>query len=636
MEKKGGVVRDPKVAPGSKSPVHGRSRPIAAACLALGLAFGGAAHAQGPAPGLPRIQLPPAGSPIDRLAPRALPSVSATGIDFGNLDRGEVPNVSVAIRAVQLTGATMFQPELAAYTADLTGPGVPLPKLNEARQKILMHYRERGFAFVSVHLSVDPGPGIARFQVVEGRIVAVKLDGDVGPAGAMILRFLNRLIDDKPIDTVKLEKYVLLAQDVPGVTLSTVLEESKTARGDLTLIAQVGRSGVAVLPGAKYGSLSGYASADNRAFELTGPMEALAGISIAGLTSLGDKTEFSFFHAFPNSQNFGQISSEWYVCVPGMESSFMRAICSSGLKMKIYGGAGVSTPTGSLAALKYNGVTNIFGAQLTLPVIRSRQENLNVYAALDMLESTVFTGAVALQSSADQVRSLRVGADYIVSDQLVDRMLARIGGGEWPGGKRPATNQLLVRVSRGLDILGGYHGTALPPSTARQNERHNYTAIKFEASRTQTMYGFEGGSNIALMGLVTGQWSNDILPPSEQFYLGGMRFNRGYYAGQAPGDKALAYTAEVQFNTMLDLSWAFSQTEVPSQFYVFYDWGQTWQNQAADFATRLISAGTGVRLQLTKSVELDLEAVMRMTRRPPPATADLNGIGLYWRVMGRF
>ena len=604
----------------------------AAVTLVLAAALAAPALAQAPLQGAPLPpSVPPAGSPIERMAPRPLPAVSATGIDFGALDKGEVPNVSIAIRQVQVSGATMFQTEIAAYTADLTGPAVPLPRLNEARQKILLHYRERGFAFVSVSLSVDPAPGVARFKVVEGHIVAVKLEGDIGPAGAMILRFLHRLIDGEPVNTGRLEKYVLLAQDVPGVSLSTVLEQSKTDPGALTLVAQVGRSGVPVLPGSRYGSLSGYFSMDNRAFDLTGPMEALAGISVAGLTSLGDKTDFSFFHSFPNSQNFGQISSEWYVCWPGTEWDAMRALCSSGLKFKIYGGAGVSTPTGSLAALKYNGVTNIFGAQLTLPVIRSRQQNLNVYTALDMLESTVYTGAVAAQSSADQVRSLRFGAEYVLSDQVVDRLLEGL-----PGGKHAATNQLQVRVSRGLDFLGGFHGTALPPSTARSNERHNFTALKLEASRIQTIYTLDGGGSFALMGLATGQWSNDILPPSEQFYLGGARFNRGYYAGQAPGDKALAATAELQFNTILDLSWAISQAEVASQFYVFYDWGQTWQNQSTDSATRLVSAGSGVRLQITKYVELDLEAVARMTKRPPPSQADLNGIGLYWRVLGRF
>jgi hemolysin activation/secretion protein len=204
------------------------------------------------------------------------------------------------------------------------------------------------------------------------------------------------------------------------------------------------------------------------------------------------------------------------------------------------------------------------------------------------------------------------------------------------GVARPATDQLSVRLSRGLDILGGFHGTASPPSTSRLGEKHNFTAIKFEAVRTQTLFVPWEGTDVALMGLFTGQWTPDVMPPAEQFYLGGARFTRGFFAGQAPGDKALAATAELQFNTAIDLSLLGGQTDTASQFYLFYDWGETWQNQSLDFATRLASAGGGIRLQMTNRLELDLEALDRFTKRPPPSTSDINGIGLYWRIVGRF
>ena len=138
------------------------------------------------------------------------------------------------------------------------------------------------------------------------------------------------------------------------------------------------------------------------------------------------------------------------------------------------------------------------------------------------------------------------------------------------------------------------------------------------------------------MGMVTGQWTPDILPPAEQFYLGGARFTRGYYSGQVPGDKALAATMELQLNSTIDLSWIGSRADVAGQFYLFYDWGESWQNLKTDSAARLASAGGGMRLQMTSYVELDLEALGRLTLRPPPTAADLNGIGLYWRVVGRF
>jgi hemolysin activation/secretion protein len=542
---------------------------------------------------------PPAGSPIERVAPQQPQAVSPNGINLSPITPGEVPNIPITVRRVELTGATLFNAELQPYLDGLTGPATSLTLLDKSREDILQYYRSRGYALTSVALAIDRSSGVVRYGVTEGHIAAVKLDGDIGPAGSMVLRFLNHLTEYPVIDTLTLERWLLLAQDVPGVTLSTVLEPSKDDPGALTLVAQVSLKHV-----------SGLASLDNRAFDLTGPIEFLGIVDLNSLTAWGDKTEFAYFHAFPNSQNFGQISSEWY-------------IGASGLKLKVYGGAGVNLPTGSLAALKYDGWTDIFGTQLTYPVIRSRRQNLNVYTSLDALESTVYAGNPSAQSSADEVRALRFGGDYIVSDLLL-------------GNTMPGTTQFSARLSRGLDFLGGFHGEAVPPSVPRQGEQHNFTAIRFETSRTQTLFEPWNGANVALMGLVTGQWTPDILPPSEQFYLGGSRFTRGFYAGQVPGDKALAITIEPQLNTLVDLSWIGSRTEVASQFYVFYDWGESWQNLGSDLHARLASAGGGARLQVTKNVELDLEALGRFTIHPPPSTADMNGIGLYWRVVGRF
>ena len=79
------------------------------------------------------------------------------------------------------------------------------------------------------------------------------------------------------------------------------------------------------------------------------------------------------------------------------------------------------------------------------------------------------------------------------------------------------------------------------------------------------------------MELLTGQWSDNILPPAEQFYLGGSRFTRGYYAGQVPGDKALAATTELQLNTGFETTVFDKAFDISTQYYLFYDWGETWQ-----------------------------------------------------------
>jgi len=578
-----------------------------AGLVLLGVACAAApAMAQVPPPRPPTANPVPQGSPVPRILPPA-PPASAPGSALPALPPpgAEVPNRTVRVSAVSVDGVTAFPAaEIARYTQGLTGPAVPLPKIDAARQAILQHYRSAGYVLSTVSANLDTA-GKLRFVVTEGRIASVKLDGDIGPAGVQVLRFLNRLTKTRPIDSVTLERYLLLAQDVPGVTLRAVLQPSADDPGALNLIAEVSRRAV-----------SGLATFDNRAFVQTGPIEGLGVVDFNSFTEFGEKTEFSYYHTFPNSQNFGQFAEEMF-------------LGGSGLKMRLYAGTGEAIPTGggtdALSAENYHGTTTVLGGVLSYPVIRSRQQTLNLYTSLDALESNVRTGPVLTTTSVDSLRVLRLGEDYAMSDL-------------WLGADRPANNVVSVRLSQGLRLLGAEtNGTA--PDAARQNERSDFFKVNFEATRTQTLFPVGPSSSVALMGLLAGQWSDQILPPEEQFYLGGAQYTRGYYAGQIPGDKALVATAELQFNTGTNLSmWGLS-ADISTQFYLFYDWGETWQNRSTDFATVVNSAGGGVRLQVTRYTEVDFEALGRFNRYPTGSGANvsaLNGIGLYWRVLGHF
>ena len=163
-----------------------------------------------------------------------------------------MPDRPVHVSSVEVQGATAFpNAALAGYTGGLIASDTRIPTIEAARLAILRHYRSRGFVLTTVSVKLD-GAGHLRFVVTEGYISRVKLDGDIGPAGVQVLRFLDRLTEERPIAAATLERYLLLAQDVPGVTLRSVLEPSNDEPGAMTLIAQVSRR-----------AFSGLISADN-------------------------------------------------------------------------------------------------------------------------------------------------------------------------------------------------------------------------------------------------------------------------------------------------------------------------------------------------------------------------------------
>ena len=544
-------------------------------------------------------ELVPQGSPLPQIAP-------APGVPLG-LPQRLVPPPSapvplgegnVAVTAVMVDGATAYPDrQLREGIATLVGPAVPVARIQAARDALLARYRRDGYVLTAVRVSLDR-QGRLRFLVTEGRIAEVKLDGDIGPAGVQVLRFLRHLTAVRPIDQASLERWLLLAQDVPGITLRAVLRPSNAEPGALTLVAQVSRQ-----------AWSGLATADNRGFNLTGPEQLLTVLDAQSFTEFGEKTEVSLYGTARATQLFGQVSSEVF-------------LGGSGLKLRLYAGSGTADPSGSLREVGYHGVTTTAGIGLLYPLIRARQQTLTLGGYFDVLESDIHTGDVL--ASEDNLRVFRAGPDYALQD-------------DWLGGDRNAVNAISLRVSKGVPGLGATRNGIADPG--RVGERVDFTKVAFEASRNQTLFQPFTNATVSVLGLVAGQYSDDVLPPAEKFFLGGSRYNRGFYSGEVTGDTALVATAELQLNTGFTLDWFAKPWDIGAQFYMFYDWGETWERQRTDPNRRLASTGGGVRLSVTRLTEFDVEGVSRQTRQPQGVnsnTSPLRADAIYWRVLTRF
>jgi hemolysin activation/secretion protein len=96
--------------------------------------------------------------------------------------------------------------------------------------------------------------------------------------------------------------------------------------------------------------------------------------------------------------------------------------------------------------------------------------------------------------------------------------------------------------------------------------------------------------------------------------------------------------AELRLNTPIPLPRPIP-FELRSQFYLFYDWGEVWQNTNLEAGVTLRSTGGGVRLFVANSTEIDFEGAVRLNRYPNgqgPDVSPLKSAAFYWEVLQRF
>jgi hemolysin activation/secretion protein len=110
-----------------------------------------------------------------------------------------------------------------------------------------------------------------------------------------------------------------------------------------------------------------------------------------------------------------------------------------------------------------------------------------------------------------------------------------------------------------------------------------------------------------------GQVASGPLYLSQQFYLGGAAFGRGYGAAETSGDNGMAGSFELRFDQKLN-----SRFLTGYQLYSFIDSGVAW-NTGYNYTDgiSLISVGGGVRFFLTNNTQADLAVAIPLSYRAP-------------------
>jgi hemolysin activation/secretion protein len=540
-------------------------------------------------------RLPPAAEPDVRLeqlpsrepdhrspeveVPKGMPTRTPAGAE----------RVRFVLEDLDIEGLTAY-PEavIRKFYAEWIGTEVSLADVYDIAAEIQRFYRQDGYFLTRVILPAQTtDDGRLRMVVIEGFISDIQIQGEVGPVEDRLRAYFQNILCERPLKLKTLERYLLLARDVPGLVVNGVLRPAPDQVGAAQLVVTVERK-----------SLDGLAIVNNFGSTFIGEWELAASVSTNSFTSMGERMTLS-----------GLLSTPWKAFSGDEETQKVFQLVGSlrpgsqGLYVGFLGSYGNSNPGGIISQFLFDSRKLLLSANAGYPIIRLRDHNISAELGFDYIDSDtdIFDD---ITFSRDRLRVLHLTFLGDVRDA-------------WRG-----SSFFSVGLRQGLPILNASESG--DDFLSRVDADGVFTSIQGEAWRLQPIMG-----HLVFYGRVAGQYAFDPLLIDEEFGVGSIWFGRGYNPRELSADHGIGFTGELQYTRAVDLRYVNR-----FQVFCFYDFGKVWERDL-DLSASLSSAGGGVRGWLPYNLFLELQVAKPLTRDSVRAD-DTRDPQVLFRIFVRF
>lgn len=575
--------------------------------LAPALAFG-TALAGGASPALAQQALIAPPNRADLLPPELRreerPTTLTIDGDFERapcaLDRPEFADIRFTVQGADFKGLERV-PGLSlesAYAA-YVGRELPVSVLCDIRANANAILRTQGYLATVEIPEQSLADSVPDFNVVFGRLTAVRVRGEAGPSEKLVASYLEMLTQADVFNTNTAERYLLLADDLAGLDVRLSLRPAAGgAPGDL-----VGE--IAVL--RQKGMID--FNVQNLGSNAIGRFGGVLRGEIYDVTGLGDRTSVAVFSTLEfDEQQTVQIGHDFRVGSEGLRLGGQLTLSQT-------------NPATGIAGFNVEAETVFARAYASYPLIRSRKHSLFLDAGFDLVDQDVAVNDIAL--TRDRVRMLfaRVAGD------VIDRPSVLRAGGYSPFEPRLRL-RYAAELRQGLDVFSTspdcrpnliaclFSGTPPPsrieadptPFVVRLNADVEYRPIP------QVAFVLENQAQI----------TSAPLPAFEEIAAGSFSIGRGYDPGAVLGDSGIMNSFELRLGTLMPSS----MKAVAWQTYLFTDIAHVWNEDPSRRASnpdRLWSSGAGVRFAWGQGMQGDfLVAVPLVTPDLAPQRGDVR------------
>jgi hemolysin activation/secretion protein len=436
--------------------------------------------------------------------------------------------VQFALKSVTITGGTVFHDDvLASVYQDFLGEDITLAAVFAMANQITQLYANAGYAlsigFVPAQEIED---GHVRISIAEGFVSEIEIEGDGWFPKKLLAKFAEKIEASRPLRRSVLERYLLLANDLPGLSVKSVFAPIPGEVGATKLILKATQNhfGAAV-------------TVNDRGSKALGRERVGANAGVNSPLGRGGRLGFNYLRMFDDK--------ELSVYAFGAAMPIGSEGTSAGVNI-IYSEAEPGTDLLQLIQFKSEGFTGI--AHVAHPFIRSRSRNL--FGSVEFTTQDLSSVILGAENSDDQINFVKASLNFDWLDQ-------------WGG-----ISLIGASISQGIDIFGTTSNSS--PTKSRAAGKFNFTALNMRLYRLQDL----GGPFDAALS-VDGQYAADPLLASLQCGYGGNQYGRGFDGFQLSGDHCVNASAEIRWH--IDTSWL---SFVTLQAYGFYDAGFVWRRGA--------------------------------------------------------
>ena len=466
-----------------------------------------------------------------------------------------VEELMFEVKDIKVAGVTAYTEEqIRALTQPLIGKTTHLAELMALAEVIEKKYHDDGYILSSAYIPTqDVADGIFQIAVIEGYVAAVAANGGDQATRDRLDQLLEPVLASKPLALPIIERALLSANEIPGISVSGLLRPSASGRGASDLVLTV-----------KEAPLAASVSFDNSGSKSSNPWTIAADASAR--SPLGDGGLISLSgSAAPDVVQRSSLSARYVTAalLPEVNTSF-SALVSHG------------QPTGSLAQLKLVSDSTAFGSRASYNLLISRDDKLTADAGLTVQSANV--RILDAPFSHDEWRVADLALSYQNSKYL------------------DGITSITASVAQGLPFLGA--STSGSPTLSRPGiGQTDFTKLSSVLRRTQPI-----GSGFSLYAAANGQYALNPLLSGEEISFGGPGVGRGYDPGSITGDQGVGGSLELRYD--LDAADFYADW---LQLYGFYDSAVTWVRVGHSVDNRLRSAGLGLHSLYFNNYSLNLE-----------------------------